>query len=58
MFGFLIGWGVFWLLTWICMFVLGAFARMDNLTGFSVVGVLISVIYLIAVAVGKAVGGI
>jgi hypothetical protein len=58
MFGFLIGWGVFLLLTWAVVTVLGLFARMDSLAGWGILGTLLSAIYLIAVFVGRAVGGI
>ncbi len=58
MFGFLIGWGVFWLLCWVLAFALGALARMDELLGMGVIGAILSVIFLIAVFVGRLFAGI
>lgn len=58
MFGFLIGWGVFWLLLWLAVFwglkrTQGQAADGDEiLLGGAAIGVVVSAIYLIAVVVG------
>ena len=58
MFGFLVGWGVFWLLLWVTSFMAGILGNSDGLTGLGVLGTMVSVIFLIAVFVGKLVTGI
>lgn len=58
MFGFLIGWGVFWLLLWVVTWMVGLFTRHDGVQGGGILGTVLSLIYLIAVAVGKLVSGI
>jgi hypothetical protein len=55
MFGFFVGWGVFWLLIWLVALVWGLLGRSDGLTGCGALGIAFSVIYLIAVVVGKLV---
>jgi hypothetical protein len=59
MFAFLVGWGVFWLLIWLFVLVLGIASVKDdeNFTGIGVVGAFISMAYLIACVIGKLVGG-
>lgn len=51
MFGFLIGWGVFWALIWGSM--LAVWWTNPNINAVSAIGTAVSVIYLIAVYVGK-----
>jgi hypothetical protein len=58
MFGFLVGWGVFWMLLWVASFIAGVLGNSDNLTGLGVLGTVVSVIFLIAVFVGKLVTGL
>jgi hypothetical protein len=58
MFGFLVGWGVFWMLLWVASFIAGVLGNSDNLTGLGVLGTMVSVIFLIAVFVGKLVTGL
>lgn len=58
MFGFFVGWGVFWLLIWLAALVLGILGRSDGLQGLGGLGTAFCVIYLIAVFVGKLVSGI
>lgn len=58
MFGFLVGWGVFWMLLWVAAFIAGVLGNSDNLTGLGVLGTMVSVIFLIAVFVGKLVTGL
>lgn len=58
MFGFFVGWGVFWLLLWMLALFVGLLGRSDGLTGMGALGTVFSVIYLIAVIVGKLVAGI
>jgi len=55
MFGFLVGWGVFWLSLWITFTVLGALAKEDNMVGAGIILSAISFFYLIAVLIGNAV---
>ena len=59
MFAFLVGWGVFWLLIWLFVLVIGLVTKedTDNLIGMGFVGAVVSIAYLIACAVGKLVGG-
>ena len=58
MFGFLVGWGVFWLLLWLCLTICGLFGRNDNAVGLGAIGTGISVIFLLAVMIGKLATGI
>lgn len=58
MFGFFVGWGVFWLLVWLLALFVGILGRSDGLTGTGALGTVFCVIYLIAVVVGKLVAGI
>ena len=58
MFGFLVGWGIFWMLLWVASFLAGVLGNSDNLTGLGVLGTMVSVIFLIAVFVGKLVTGL
>jgi len=57
MFGFFVGWGVFWLLLWVMVWMLGLLSRHDGMQGFGILGTIFSVIYLIAVIVGRVVSG-
>lgn len=58
MFGFLIGLGVFWLLVWTFIFIVGVVAKEEWMQGWGVLGVFISLFYLFSVAVGRLVAGI
>lgn len=58
MFGFFVGWGVFWLLIWVTALIAGLLGKSDGLTGVGGLGTAFCVIYLIAVVVGKLVTGI
>lgn len=58
MFGFLVGWGVFWLGMWIVVTLLGLFVKDDNITGVGGLGAIVSCIYLLAVFVGKLAAGL
>lgn len=58
MFGFLVGWGTFWLLTWVIIWMMGLVMRHEALQGFGILGSIFSMIYLIAVAVGQLMNGI
>lgn len=58
MFGFMVGWGVFWLMLWVTALVAGLTGKSDGLTGTGAVGTILTVMYLIAVFVGKWVAGI
>lgn len=60
MFGFLIGWGVFWVIIWGCL--LGIFASdkfptrgTQDMVAITAIGLAISIIYLIACFVGHIV---
>ncbi len=53
MFGFFVGWGVFWLLVWLFTFMLGIWGKSDGLMFTGGLGTVICVIYLIAVFLGK-----
>jgi hypothetical protein len=57
MFGFAVGWGVFWLLIWLSTFVIGNIANNTDLKGYGILGILFSTIYLIALSVGRLFGG-
>ena len=57
MVGFLVGLGVFWLLTSIVAVALGLFARIDAMSGLGILSTIVSIIYLIALMVGLAVAG-
>ena len=54
MFGFLIGWGVFWFLIWALVLLAGLVTSEDNWIGTGMLMGLVSICYLIAVVVGKA----
>lgn len=54
MFSFLIGWGVFWFLIWVVVFLAGMIASEDNWIGTGMFMGLVSLCYLIAVMVGNA----
>lgn len=58
MFGFLVGWGTFWLLLWVVTWMVGLIMRHEGFQGCGALGSIISLIFLIAVAVGKLVSGI
>jgi hypothetical protein len=58
MFGFLVGWGVFWLLIWFLLFVGGVIAESENAIGWGFIGSVLSAVFLFAVIVGKLVSGI
>ena len=59
MYGFLIGWGVFWFLLWLLVFVAGwSSVHTDpesHAVGAGVIGAVISVLFLMAVLIGHAV---
>jgi hypothetical protein len=55
MFGFLIGWGVFWLLIWAVVLLTGLSTKEENWTAAGTVFGMISIIYLIAVIIGRLV---
>lgn len=55
MFGFLVGWGVFWLLIWLGVLLIGVVSKEENWTGAGIMFGAISVFYLIAVIVGQLV---
>lgn len=55
MFGILVGWGVFWLLLWMSVIVLGVAAKEDNWIGSGLLFTAISCFYLVAVFVGRMV---
>lgn len=55
MFGFLIGWGVFWLLIWVTVMLVGLITNEDKWIGTGMLWIMISACYLIAVLVGRAV---
>lgn len=55
MFGFLVGWGVFWLLIWVIVFLVGMVSSEDNWIGSGLLFGMISIAYLIAVFVGRMV---
>lgn len=54
MFGFLLGWGIFWLLIWITVALIGHYTRSEEWLGAGTVFAVISIFYLIAVIVGNA----
>lgn len=56
MFSVLVGWGVFWLLVWIGVFVVGRSNRDKDWEGAGLVFGSIALFYLIAVFAGRAVG--
>lgn len=58
MFGFLVGWGVFWLLLWVVCWMVGLLTRHEGFQGCGALGTMISLIFLIAVTVGRLVSGI
>lgn len=58
MFGFLIGLGVFWLLVWMFIFIVGVGTKEESMQGFGMLGVFITLFYLFSVAVGRLVAGI
>lgn len=58
MFGFFIGWGVFWLLIWLALTFVGTAYQNQDLRGTGLFLSAISVIYIIAVIVGRMVAGI
>ena len=55
MFGFLVGWGVFWLLIWLCVLFIGISTKEENWAAAGIVFGAISIFYLIAVIVGRLV---
>lgn len=55
MFGFLVGWGVFWLLLWLFVFWVGHSNDNSDWEGAGVLFGAISVFYLVAVCVGRLV---
>jgi hypothetical protein len=55
MVGFFVGWGVFWLLTWLAALLIGYAADNAEMMGFGMLGAIISAIYLIAVIIGIAI---
>ena len=60
MFGLLIGWGVFWLLIWTAVMVLFWNERGDrsgDALGISIVGMFVSLAWIVAVLIGHAIGG-
>jgi len=58
MFGLLIGWGVFWLLIWTAVMALFWNDRNDhNALGASVFGTFVSLVWIVAVLIGHAIGG-
>ena len=58
MFGFLIAWGVFWLLIWLAVMVLFWNDRNNhNALGASVMGTFVSLVWIVAVLIGHAING-
>ena len=55
MIGFLVGFGVFWLLFWSLVGAYGHISGSDTKAGLGIMGAAISVIFLISVAVGALV---
>ncbi len=53
MFGFLIGWGIFWLFIWTGLFAMGKTTKETEITAASVGGIYLSLAWLAAVAAGK-----
>lgn len=58
MFGFLIGWGVFWLLLWLLIALGGYRYKSDDALGIGVLGSLLSMLFLVAVVVGRLAAGV
>jgi len=58
MFGFFIGWGVFWLLIWAAVTLAGFAYRNQDICNTGQFMSAVSMIYLIAVIVGKLAAGI
>lgn len=55
MFGFLVGWGIFWLSIWVTFTVLGFLAKEENMAAGGIVLSIVSFFYLVAVIIGNAV---
>lgn len=55
MIGFLVGWGVFWLLLWGMVWIAGAATRNSEVEGAGILFTFVSVAYLVAVGAGYAV---
>ncbi len=55
MFNFLIGWGVFWLLTWFAVWTFGLYVKNGETIMTGGGGFILTVFYLIAVIVGYSV---
>ena len=55
MIGFIVGWGVFWLLLWGMVWIAGAITKNTEVEGAGILFTMISVAYLISVGVGYAV---
>jgi hypothetical protein len=53
MFGFLVGWGVFWLLFWSFWAFAGYWSSKDQPLAVGLVGSITSIFFLIAVVVGR-----
>jgi hypothetical protein len=58
MFGFLIGWGVFWLILWAIMLILGVLVKSDGMLGWGAAGTILSMVFLMSVMVGRLAAGI
>lgn len=50
---FLIGWGIFWLLGWIFLFLMGIVSRSEGTIGLGFIGICFSIFYLFAVWLGS-----
>jgi len=55
MFGFLVGWGVFWFFIWITLLIISHGSRDEGINSLSIVMLFILVFYFIALFVGRAV---
>jgi hypothetical protein len=58
MFGFLVGWGVFWLLLWLLITLGGYRYKSNDTMGFGILGSLLSLLFLVAVVVGRLAAGV
>lgn len=56
MYGFLVGWGIFWMLIWAAWTAL-FWNSQDSHLGAGVVGLFVSFAYLVAVFIGKMIAG-
>jgi hypothetical protein len=58
MFGFLVGWGVFWLLLWLLITLGGYGYKSNDAMSFGILGSLLSLLFLVAVVVGRLAAGV